>query len=63
MPWTVGELGKTISMKIWILLQLIIFKNKKVFPRIILEPEGVPTVFPSGFSPANTTANFFKISA
>jgi len=27
--------------KIWILLQLIIFKNKMLFPRIILEQRGV----------------------
>ena len=34
-------LSHTILGKIWILLQLIIFKNKMLFPRIILEPIGV----------------------
>ena len=31
----------TILGRIWILLQLIIFKNKMLFPRIILELRGV----------------------
>ena len=41
MPWSRGVLPHTILGKIWIFLQLIIFKNKKLFPRIILELKGV----------------------
>ena len=41
MPWRIGELPHTILGKIWILLQLIIFKDKMLFPRIILELRGV----------------------